>query len=126
LKGALSTTQSGYLWLGTQAVSNNFPDSTTPPAFYRIQQPTILSGLSAALATAPGTGDSMTVLVRYTPVGGTITDTLFTVTFGATDTSKSFYSSSQNLNSGDKLHVYVSGISGGNSATDFSLQLDLF
>ena len=127
LKGALNTTPSGYLWLGTQAVSNNnFPDSTTPPAFYRIQQPTILLGLSAALNTAPGTGNSMTVLVQYTPVGGTITSTLFTVTFGATDTAKSFYNASQNLNSGDKLHVYVSGISGGNSATDFSLQLDLF
>jgi hypothetical protein len=127
LKGAVKNVADGYLWLGTQAVSNNnFPDSSTPPAFYRIQQPTILSGLSAALATAPGTGHSIVVTVRYTPVGGTITDTLLTVTFGATDTAKSFYNASQNLNSGDKLHVYLSGVTGNNSATDFSLQLDLF
>jgi hypothetical protein len=127
LKGAVKNLADGYLWPGTQAVSNNnFPDSSTPPAFYRIQQPTILSGLSAALATAPGTGNSMTVLVQYTPVGGSITSTLFTVTFGATDTSKSFYNASQNLNSGDRLHVYLSGMTGNNSATDFSLQLDLF
>ena len=127
LKGGIKNIADGYLWLGTQAVSNNnFPDSSTPPAFYRIQQPTILSGLSAALTTAPGTGHSIVVLVQYTPVGGTITSTLFTVTFGATDTTKSFYSSSQNLNSGDRLHVYLSGITGNNSATDFSLQLDLF
>jgi hypothetical protein len=85
-----------------------------------------LSGLSASLATAPGANHSIVVLVQYTPVGGTITSTLFTVTFGATDTSKSFYNASQNLNSGDKLHVYLSGITGNNSATDFSLQLDLF
>jgi hypothetical protein len=127
LKGAIKNLADGYLWLGTQAVSNNnFPDSSAPPAFYRIQQPTILSGLSAALATAPGAGNSIVVLVQYTPVGGTITSTLFTVTFGATDISKSFYSSSQNLNSGDRLHVYLSGITGNNTATDFSLQLDLF
>jgi hypothetical protein len=127
LKGAIKNIADGYLWVGTQAVSNNnFPDSSTPPAFYRIQQPAILSGLSAALATAPGTGHSIVALVQYTPVGGTITNTLFTVTFGATDTIKSFYNSSQNLNSGDRLHVSLSGITGNNSATDFSLQLDLF
>jgi hypothetical protein len=127
LKGAVKNVADGYLWPGSQSVSNtNFPDSSAQPAFYRIQQPTILSGLSAALATAPGTGHSIVVTVRYTPVGGTITDTLFTVTFGATDTAKSFYNASQNLNSGDKLHVYLSGVTGNNSATDFSLQLDLF
>jgi hypothetical protein len=127
LKGALKNVADGYLWAGTQAVSNNnFPDSSAPPAFYRIQQPTIISGLSSALGTAPGTGHTVTILVEYTPVGGTITSTLFTVTFGATDTVKSFYNASQNLNSGDKLHVFVSGITGANNATDFSLQLDLF
>jgi hypothetical protein len=127
LKGNIKNLTDGYLWPGTQAVSNNnFPDSSTPPAFYRIQQPTILSGLSAALGIAPGAGNSLTVLVRYTPVGGTITDTLFTVTFGATDTAKSFYNASQNLNSGDKLHVYLSGVAGNNATADLSLQLDLF
>jgi hypothetical protein len=127
LKGAVKNVANGYLWPGSQSVSNtNFPDSSAQPAFYRIQQPTILSGLSAALANAPGTGHSIVALVRYTPVGGTITDTLFTVTFGATDTAKSFYNASRNLNSGDKLHVYLSGVTGNNSATDLSVQLDLF
>jgi len=127
LKGNIKNIANGYLWPGSQVVSNNnFPDSSSPPAFYRIQQPTILSGLSAALSTAPGSTFSIVVTVRYTPVVGSITDTLFTVTFGPTDTVKSFYSASQNLNSGDKLHVFVSGVTDNNSATDFSLQLDLF
>jgi hypothetical protein len=127
LKGAVKNVANGYLWPGSQSVSNNnFPDSSAQPAFYRIQQPTILSGLSAALGKAPGAGNSLTALVRYTPVGGTITDTLFTVTFGATDTAKSYYNASQNLNSGDRLHVYLSGVAGNNATADFSLQLDLF
>jgi hypothetical protein len=127
LKGAVKNLADGYLWPGTQAVSNNnFPDSSSPPAFYRIQQPTILSGLSASLATAPGATHIIDVFVRYTPVGGTITNTLFEASFGATDTNKTYYNASQNLNSGDRLHVYISSVTRNNSATDFSLQLDLF
>jgi len=44
----------------------------------------------------------------------------------ATDTEQTFYNGSVNLNSGDRLHVYVSGATGGTSATDLSLQIDMF
>jgi len=128
LKGNIQNIATGYLWPGTQEVANNkFPDSTTPPAYYRIQQPTILSGMSASLNTAPGANHSITILVQYTPIAtGIVTNTIFTVTFGATDTEQTFYNGSVNLNCGDKLHVYLSGATGGTSASDFSLQIDLF
>jgi hypothetical protein len=121
----------GYLWPGTQIAStggNGFPDTGTPPAYYRIQERCILAGISASLATAPGVANTVTVLVQYTPIStGTITATPFTVVFDATATSGSFYDSSITLNTGDKLHVYISYIGGnGNTAHDATVQVDLF
>ena len=128
LKGDIKNVHDGYLWPGTQLVSdNNFPDSTANPAFYSIQQPSILSGLYASLNTAPGNNHTLTLLVKYTPIStGIITNTIFTVTFGATDSVLSFYNGSLNLNRGDKIHIFLSGATGANNSTDLSLQLDLF
>jgi hypothetical protein len=129
LKGSIKdATTGGYLWPGTQEVKANvFPDTGTPAAYYRIQQPTILSGMSAGLNIAPGGTDTVTLLVRYTPVGGTITDTLFTVTFGAADVVKNFYNGSVNLNTGDRIHLQLSYTGGnGNAAHDLTVQLDMF
>lgn len=127
LKGTLHDGVAGYLWCGTQQVSNNFPDPTTPAAYFRIQQPSLLSGLSCKVTTAPGTGYSTTILVRYTPVGGTITDTVFTVTLSNTTTEEYFYNGSVALSAGDKLHVYVSYTGNNSNLThDLTVQLDLF
>jgi len=128
LKGDIKNISDGYLWPGTQSVSNNnFPDSTANPAFYAIQQPAILSGLYVSLNSAPGNNHTLTLLVKYTPIStGIITNTVFTVTFGATDTTLSFYNASLNLNRGDKIHVFLSGATGANNSTDLSLQLDMF
>jgi hypothetical protein len=80
------------------------------------------------LATiAPGTGNTLTVLVRYTPFGGTITDTVFTVTFGATDLVQNYYNASVRVNTGDRIHVQVSYTGGNaNDAHDLAVQLDMF
>jgi hypothetical protein len=60
-------------------------------------------------------------------VGGTITDTLFTVTFGAADVVKNFYNGSVNLNTGDRIHLQLSYTGGnGNAAHDLTVQLDMF
>ena len=131
LRGDLKTgTSGGYLWPGTMVAAaggNGFPDTGTPEAYYRIQQPAIISGLSCGLNGAPGTGHTLTILVSHTPVGGTITSTPFTVIFGATDTTKSFYNASVSLNTGDRIHVQVSYTGGnGNAAHDLTVQLDLF
>jgi hypothetical protein len=129
LKGDIKNGLSAaYLWLGTQAISaGTFPDPGTPPAYYRIQQPAIISGISAGINIAPGTGNTLTLLIRYTPAGGSISDTVFTITFGATDLTKSFYNASQTLGVGDYLHVYLTYTgNNGNTAHDLTVQVDLF
>jgi hypothetical protein len=87
----------------------------------------MITGISCGLGIVPGTGESVTVLVRYTPVGGSITSTPFTVTFGAADLFKNFYDASFTLNTGDRIHVQVSYSPGnGNTAHDLTVQLDMF
>jgi hypothetical protein len=129
LKGTLNTGVNGYLWCGTQQVSNNnFPDPGTPAAYFRIQQPSLLSGLSCKANVAPGNGHTTTIMVRYTPVNGTITDTIFTVTLSGTISEQYFYDGSLTLQAGDKVHVYVSytGSGSSNLTHDLTIQLDLF
>jgi hypothetical protein len=129
LKGDIKdATSAAYLWPGTQAIANGkFPDPGTPAAYYRIQQPTLLAGLSVGLNAAPGTGHSVTILVRHTPYGGSITDTAFTVTLTNAETFKNFYSSSHTMNVGDYVNVQLSYTGGNaNTASDLTVQLDLF
>ena len=123
-----------------QIISGTMPDTTTPPAYYRIQQPSIISGMSCGLNVSPNFGltngtNSVTITIQYTPIAtGIIVTTIFTVTIpsttGGTDTNGSFYNSSLTLNSGDRLHLYVSYVSGngGNAikAQDLTVQVDLF
>ena len=126
-----NATNNSYLWPGTQAISNGtFPDpGTTPPAYYRIQQPAILSGLFVSLGNTPGTGYDVTITLYRTPVGGTIYDTGFFVTI--TDTTPNltgtFYNGSVDFNTGDQLHVYIT-YSGNNlnTAHDVTVQVDMF
>jgi hypothetical protein len=80
----------GYLWPGTELVSGTYPDATIPPGYFRAQQPTLISGLSAALNIAPGNTNTLTVSIYYTPAAtlsnkeasytGSIAGTTLTVT----------------------------------------------
>ena len=130
LKGSLTNQSGGYLWPGTQLVSNNnFPDPGTPPAFFRAQQPTLISGISCALGIAPGSTNSVTFLVQYTPVStGIVTDTSFSVTLTGTQREGYFYNSSKSLNAGDRIHVYMTYTDGNpsNQAHDITAQIDLY
>jgi len=135
LKGDLEAGGSpdgAYMWPGTQLVTNNkFPDPGAPAAFYRFQQPGILSGISAFMTTGPGlsgANHTTTITVRRTPVGGSIADiTGFTLIFTDTDTTKSFYNGSQTFSAGDKIHVFISYTGGGgNTSHDITVQLDCF
>jgi hypothetical protein len=121
-----------YLWPGTVTVNDGggqfiqYPDITSPPARYRIQQPLILVGMNVAANTGPGTGHTTTVTVRKTPVGGTIADTVYSLGFTGPTTSVSKYDASVNFAPGDFLHTQVSYDAAGNATQDLAIQLDLF
>jgi hypothetical protein len=133
LKGSLKDGVNGYLWPGTQAVENSghrtFPDPGLPAAFYRIQQPAILSGLNVTCITGPGASDTTVIQVYHTPVGGSktsIPNFIATLT-GITGSSVSYYNSSYDLAAGDRIHVGVTYSGGnGNTTHDLSIQLDMF
>jgi hypothetical protein len=129
LKGDI-TNLAGYMWPGTQEFKNNtFPDpSTTPAAYYRIQQPSILSGLYVALGNGPGTGNATTVTIYRTPVNGSIYDTGFFVTITGSNLTGTYYNKSIDFNTGDQLHVYLSHtVDGGTNTThDVTAQVDMF
>jgi hypothetical protein len=131
LRGDLKNgTSGGYMWPGTMVAAgggNGFPDTGTPAAYFRIQQPALIAGLAVGLAGVPGTGHTLTVLVRHTPFGGSIADTSFTVTLGAADLVKNFYGASLSVNTGDRIHVQVTYTGGnGNTAHDLTVQIDMF
>ena len=135
LKGDITTgSNNAYLWPGTQAFANNvFPDpGTSPggPAYFRVQQPALISGLFVSTNRAPSGSNTDTITIYYTPVGGVLTITPFTVTLTGTDTSGTFYNSSLRLNTGDLIHVRMSYTSGGggnsNQSHDITVQVDLF
>lgn len=121
--------QDSYMWPGTQAVVNNqFPDIGTPPAFYRIQQPAILSGMNVRMVILPTNSDNVVFTVCRTPLAGSITPiTAYTMTFTSSSTySQSYYNTSVNFATGDLIHVKVVYTGNNNTAHDFGVQLDLF
>lgn len=130
LKGTITSAPGGYLWPGTQQISAGiFPDPGTPPAYFRIQQPSLLSGLSFALNTPPRSPNKVTLLVQYTPIStGIVTNTVFTVDISGNATFGYFYNGSVALNAGDRLHLYLSYTNGSpvNDAHDITAQVDLF
>jgi hypothetical protein len=121
-----------YLWPGAVIVHSSggqfiqYPDVSTPPAPYRIQQPLILVGMSVNVNTAPGTGHTTTVTVRKTPYGGSIADTVYTITLSGATSFTTKYDASVNFGTGDLLHVRVSYDAAGNATQDLDVQLDLF
>jgi len=135
LKGLIKNSSSptgSWLWPGTQAITpNTFPDPSIPAAYYRIQQPCLLSGISASLTVPPGTGYSLTLTVEKllaadVPNGSRAT-TIFTITFGANDIIKNFYNGSVRFSTGDQLSLYMTYTgNNSNTASDLTCQLDLF
>jgi hypothetical protein len=130
LKGNLKDgTDDGFLWPGTMAVTNNvFPDpSNNKPPYVRVQQNCLIMGIMGSLTIGPGTNHNVTLTIQYTPLGGTITTSLFTLTFNNSDTFKTNYNSSLRLNTGDLIHLYITYTGGnGNTAHDLTCQIDLF
>ena len=125
----------GWLWPGTLTFGPNYPDTTvnasSNPAFYRAQQPFIMSGL---WVTAGVTGTSnITVSVYKNPlatIGGgnagkpVSWDAVYNVTVAAGSLSNSYYSQSINFAQGDRLSVYI--IATDNHWQDIGIQVDCF
>jgi hypothetical protein len=133
LRGPIKNiTGAGYLWPGTQLITaGRYPDTTTPAAYFRIQQPALLSGLSVGLNTAASSGHAVTISVYYSPnvipIPTNPTPTAFTVTLANASVFESYYNSSVSLNTGDRVHVYISYTGNNeNTAEDITVQLDLF
>jgi hypothetical protein len=129
LKDGTAAGVTGYLWPGTQAVSSSFPDITIPAAYYRIQQPAILSGINIHANTPTSANGGVTFTVFRSPGGtGMYELTNFTLGLTATQTDLSYYNTTQDFASGDFLHIGVKYSGGGNNNTigDISIQLDMF
>ena len=100
-----------------------------PPAYFRVQQPSLLSGLSCALNKGAGVGHNVALLVQYTKAGTTLPlyDTSFSITMNDSTIESSFYNSSVSLNTGDKIHLNISYTGGnGNTAEDVTAQINLY
>ena len=121
-----------YLWPGSVTIHGSggqfiqYPDVSATPPFYRVQQPMILSGMSASLNVSPGTGHSTTLVVRKTPSGGSIADTVYSLTFSNAQTNLSKYDASVDFAAGDYLHLRIYYDAAGNATQDVSVQLDCF
>lgn len=131
LKGNIKTATNGvnaYCWPGTQLIaSGSFPDTDLPAAFFRVQQPSLISGLSCSLNVAPGTGNNLYVTICVTPVGGSIASTAFTITLSGSQTEGSVYGVSHRCATGDRIHLLLSYSGNNDNAShDFSAQIDLF
>ena len=134
LKGQIGNNTTGSLWIGSQAVgSSTFPDpdATYQGAFFRIQQPALLSGISASVVLLPTPAHTLTLTVKYVPISAPTTQvtTPFTVTLTGTTLNATFYNASVRLNTGDKLQLmltYTGGNANPSSMHDLSCQLDLF
>ena len=129
LRGNIHDGNNGYLWQGTQKCSPDFPDTTTPPAYFLIQQNCILYGISAALNTSPSSTYTVTLLVKYTPIStGIITTSNMSVILSDGNLYRTFYNKSLNLKIGDRLHLQLSytGTSNNNLASDLNVQLNIF
>ena len=125
--GITTTTSSGltvkaYVWT-----------VSSPPAYYRIQQPCILAGMTASLSTdaaANGGSDHMTVSVYRTPIGsdlqrGISAIPFYTMIFNSGGSDQTYYDTSQTFSVGDRIHVFV-WFTPTTTAHDLSVQLDLF
>ena len=127
-----STTPFGYLWPGTlpaDAFKGTYPDTSTPIAFYRAQEPVLVTGMSIAVGTPPGSGQYITVTVcknaAGTPSAVPSNPTSITITLSGNTSVGTYYNTSVFFATGDYLSVHLNS-SSGSAAANLSLQVDLF
>jgi len=128
--GAIGTvsggSKTGYLWVGSLVFSGSYPDTTTPPARYRIQQPAILSGISASCNNLTGTDTVVLTICKNATTGSSLSNgTSVTVTLTATNKTLSYYNTTVDFATGDYISLYMDA-TGGNSLQDLIVQVDMF
>jgi hypothetical protein len=126
-KGTASNNIAGYLWPGTVTFAgggNPYPDTTTPAARYRIQQPLILSGIQAT-CNAISVGHTVVITVcKNAAVGNALSNpTPFTVTLTNAVQTAAFYNASVDFAAGEYINLYINVT--GNTLHDLAVQLDL-
>jgi hypothetical protein len=127
LKGDTTEKNSGYLWPGTQKSSGDFPDTDIiKPAYFRVQQPLLVSGLSCALNDSPGIGNSVIFSIQITPYGLSIIDTSFSVILTDNNLEGTYYNTSFRCGTGDKIHMYIDFSGNKTAVHDITAQIDLF
>ena len=107
----------------------------SPPAYYRIQQPFILSGLVTALNTPANllssASTSFSLTVFRTARGADLQTGLtivpsYTQTYNnSTTIAQTYFNSTQIFAMGDRIHIYVTYV-GSTTAHDLTVQLDFF
>jgi hypothetical protein len=136
LKGDVNnmTSSDGWLWpgsLGIQKAASGvpaYPDNAI--AYFRVQQPTLLWGMTTDTASPAGSTRS-TILVAYvsTSASSVALPTTFNIGYGGSDEGiKNNYSGSVSLKTGDRIALYIStaGTLNANTMHDVTVQLDLF
>ena len=113
LRGNLITagdiSSGAYMWPGTQSIQKNvFPDpsNNTSPAYFRVQQPCIISGISCGTNSAPN-GGTVTFEIFVSREGLSVS-TNISVTIGEQDTSSSKYDVLYSCKTGDRIHLKIS------------------
>jgi len=123
--GIIGNVASGYLWPGTLYQSGGgkpYPDTSVPPAFYRVQQSLIVSGMSVSCAT--GTSGNFSVTVCKNATAATPGTSATSISISMTGGTTTYYNTSVNFVIGDKLSVYI--LNNTSNANDISIQLDCF
>ena len=111
-----------YLWPGVMSSSGD-----TSQVFQRVQQKSIIQGMSFFVRTAPGVGHSLTVTVLKSTTGvvGSGVATAMTQTISGATTLGFQYGVSVDLPIGEFFAVQISGTAG-TTAADLVVQLDLY
>lgn len=125
----ITNERSGYLCPGTLLFSNatpKYPDTSTPPPQYRVQQPVIVSGMSVSCGIAPGVGKTLTITVCKNATTGTSLSnpTSIAVTITGTSTSGNYYNTSVDFATGDLINVHFTTDS--TTLADVTVQVDCF
>ena len=122
INGTPTSNATRYWWPG---VMTNGGDSTE--VFYRVQQASIIQGMSVNMRTAPGAGKSISFTIKKSSTGvpGSGASTSMTITVAGTDKSGVKQDVSVDVAAGEYISMEVVN-SNGSSAADVVCEANIF